>query len=83
MPVTANLPSPGHDAGVEFGTKAAAAKVEPAEPGGPTMKTRTHIVMISVALLWLLTGAVSVVASPSQLGAQTHSQMLQAHPRMP
>jgi hypothetical protein len=47
------------------------------------MKTRTHIVMISVALLWLLTGAASVVASPSPLGAQTHSQMLQAHPRMP
>jgi hypothetical protein len=47
------------------------------------MKTRTHIVMISVALLWLLTGAVSVVASPSRLGTQTHSQMLQAHPRMP
>jgi hypothetical protein len=39
MPVTGNAPSPAHDAGVERKTKAAAAKVEPAEPGGHIMKT--------------------------------------------
>ncbi|HEY4405784.1 MAG TPA: hypothetical protein VGN55_14150 [Xanthobacteraceae bacterium] len=47
------------------------------------MKIRTLVAVISAALLCLLTGGLSAVASPSNLGAQTHSQMLQEHPHMP
>jgi hypothetical protein len=47
------------------------------------MDTRTTIAAISLTLLWLATGLAGFLAAPTQLAAQTHSQMLTAHPRMP
>jgi len=47
------------------------------------MTTRTKIATISLAFLWLATALAGFVATPTQLAAQTHSQMLAAHPRMP
>jgi hypothetical protein len=63
MRVTANLPSQGHDAGVECRTKAAAAKVEPAETGGRSMKTNMRWKPALLALMGVVAVATVGLAS--------------------
>ncbi len=50
------------------------------------MKTRTSLTLTSLAALWIVTGlfgGLKLMAAPTQPAAQTHSQMVQAHPMMP